>query len=111
MIGVSLLLLVPLRGLQEWNALLGIVILSLTGIIRPPSYTTIDYYPMIPWFGVVLIGFGLGHLVYVRLKRVLHTMSRPVMILTIPGRHSLLIYLIHQPLLLLALRMLLGPVS
>jgi len=62
---------------------------------------TEDYVPLFPWFGVVLIGIFLGKYIY----------SEPVpdfarwrgdnaigRILTLGGRHSLLIYMLHQPL-------------
>ncbi len=65
---------------------------------------TEDYVPLIPWFGVSLIGMALGNLL-LRNGR-LETMNgwlpadnAPVRLLAFSGRHSLLIYLIHQPLL------------
>jgi len=65
---------------------------------------TEDYVPLLPWFGVVLIGLFLGKAIYARPK--IPTLARwqpvrlPGKILSAAGRHSLLIYLLHQPLLL-----------
>lgn len=65
---------------------------------------TEDYVPLLPWIGVVLLGIGLGHgLVRLGPRR----LSRPrlesqgwVRALALSGRHSLLIYLMHQPILM-----------
>jgi uncharacterized membrane protein len=59
---------------------------------------TEDYVPLFPWFGVVLLGIFLGRLIIahpVWLSR--YHVMRP---LALAGRHSLAIYLLHQPVLL-----------
>ena len=56
-----------------------------------------DYRPLLPWFGVVLLGVFVGSLVYGRGKRAVWRMplfARPLGFL---GRWSLGIYLVHQP--------------
>lgn len=63
-----------------------------------------DYVPLMPWFGVVLIGLFLGRLA-LREKRLARLMAwrpkgAPGRSLVFAGRHSLLIYMLHQPLLL-----------
>jgi uncharacterized membrane protein len=65
---------------------------------------TEDYVPLLPWFGVVLIGMAFGP----ALKRLAGVLQqtldiRPVNMLAYAGRHSLIIYLLHQPVLLGAL--------
>lgn len=61
-----------------------------------------DYRPLLPWFGVVLLGAFAGSLVYSENKRVggvawsTPATARPLMFL---GRYSLFIYFIHQPIL------------
>lgn len=65
---------------------------------KPP---TEDYVPLIPWFGVVLVGISLGH----ALRRHPAQLPRlggaaPARLLAGAGRHSLLIYMLHQPLLM-----------
>ena len=65
---------------------------------------TEDYVPVIPWFGVVLIGIFIGHqllrvptLGFVRTWQLNNPLPRG---LALAGRHSLLIYVLHQPILL-----------
>jgi uncharacterized membrane protein len=56
----------------------------------------IDHVPFYPYFGMVLIGIYLEsiHLHQAHLKK-----SAPVQMLSVLGRHSLTIYLLHQPIL------------
>jgi uncharacterized membrane protein len=65
---------------------------------------TEDYVPLLPWFGVVLIGLFLGRLA-LKEKRLAPVMAwRPKgalgRSLAFAGKHSLLIYMLHQPLLM-----------
>ena len=61
-----------------------------------PSYTE-DYVPIFPWIGIALLGVGLAGLAPIRKIDI-----PPVRIATwlaFLGRHGLIIYVIHQPLL------------
>ena len=62
---------------------------------------TIDYFPIFPWFGLTLIGVSLGNVLYKDNKRRfrLPDISRykPAAMFSWLGKHSLAIYLIHQP--------------
>lgn len=65
---------------------------------------TVDYVPMLPWFGVVLIGMHIGQVLaqqptksFVKNWRAASTSSK---VLTLAGRYSLHIYMLHQPLFL-----------
>ncbi len=73
---------------------------------------TEDYVPLLPWFGVVLLGLWLGRAVYGRndVPRWAQWDSRrsAVRALAFAGRHSLFIYLAHQPLLFGVLWLLVG---
>jgi uncharacterized membrane protein len=61
-----------------------------------PRYTE-DLVPLFPWLGVMLIGMGLGGLLPINKYDVpKNSITKP---LAIMGRHGLIIYLIHQPLL------------
>lgn len=67
----------------------------------------VDYYPLLPWGGAALLGVACGRLSYPdgRRRLALTDLSAvaPVRALRFLGRHSLLIYLLHQPVLLGAL--------
>ncbi|WP_371365582.1 hypothetical protein SRRS_02980 [Sporomusa rhizae] len=73
--------------------------------ISPPDFASLDYYPLIPWLGIVLYGMAAGKLIY-RNKQPKFPAAgayRPVQWLSRLGKHSLIIYLVHQPILLLFL--------
>jgi len=61
---------------------------------------TEDYVPVLPWFGVVLLGMYAAH--WMLAKQVLSTDNLPVWAegLRWAGQHSLWIYMLHQPVLL-----------
>lgn len=72
--------------------------------IHSPNYVSQDYFPLLPWFGWVLVGVGLGNLLYLppdgrRFKIPDISNWHGVRQLTIIGRNSLLIYIVHQPIL------------
>jgi uncharacterized membrane protein len=64
---------------------------------------TIDYFPILPWFGVCLLGIALGNILYKDNKRryPLPDLSKftPTKLFSWLGQHSLAIYLIHQPII------------
>lgn len=65
---------------------------------------TEDYVPLVPWFGVVLAGIFAARVLLQkrrleRLDSMLPAGAAPVRLLAFSGRHSLLIYLLHQPVL------------
>lgn len=68
---------------------------------------TEDYVPLLPWLGVVMIGIALGHWLSLRQFRPLRPLSRvaPHWLRWL-GRHSLLVYMVHQPVLIGLLRVL-----
>jgi uncharacterized membrane protein len=72
--------------------------------VRQLGRYMVDYYPVIPWFGVALLGVFVGLTLYAGGTRQfgLPDLSRtaPVRGLSFLGRHSLVIYLVHQPIML-----------
>ena len=75
----------------------------------PPrmDFTMSDYLPIVPWMGFFLIGTLIGRLVYAARCSAfpgapawLVTASRPFAFI---GRHSLVIYVLHQPVLVATL--------
>ena len=80
--------------------------------VHPPGFTSLDYTPVFPWIGAVLIGVWLGHLIYPGGQR-RSGLSIPQLpckdVLCYAGRHSLVIYLLHQPVIILIIIMLWSP--
>lgn len=66
---------------------------------------TVDYVPVFPWFGLVLAGIVLGRLAlrYQAAIARFQPRNRLARGLAFGGRHALLIYLVHQPLIVGAL--------
>lgn len=63
------------------------------------NFASLDYYPLLPWYGVFLIGVFIGRVVY-KEKRSLFRFEIKNDFLSFLGRHSLFVYLTHQPLIL-----------
>jgi uncharacterized membrane protein len=120
LIGLSIILAYPFLRYRWLNLALGIVLIVLGPLIQglrldlptlewlaPTPGSGVDYAPLIPWFGRVLIGIFLGNTLYAGGQR---RFALPdfghnalVMPLRLMGENSLLIYLIHQPILLATL--------
>jgi len=64
---------------------------------------TEDYVPLFPWLGVAFVGVALGNAWAKRTFRPLALLDRAPAALRWLGRHSLAIYMVHQPLLIGAL--------
>ena len=126
-IGVAIILSHFLLRYRLPNLILGIILIS-AGIIlqgmtfgfwwlvwlgfQPYGFFSVDYVPLLPWLGVVLLGIFSGNVLYPGGRRRLtppdlssNSIIRPLSLL---GRNSLLIYLVHQP-VLIALLWLLFP--
>jgi len=120
LIGVSVMLALFFFRFGKYNLPLGLLCIAagfFIGSIRgpvwllplgivPASFTSVDYTPLIPWFGVVLVGMGVGEFLYSGGIRRFPEPDLPCRIvrpLTILGRYSLIIYLFHQPVIILLL--------
>ncbi len=87
-------------GLDYSNPLFDLPYLNWIGLMTHKPYTE-DYVPIFPWLGVVLIGIFLGNLLFERTKSAWIRLEIPVMKFpSLIGRHSLAIYLLHQPILI-----------
>ncbi len=122
-IAVASILARPLVNAPRLAALAGIAIIALGNTVHLPVFDrpwlnwvglmthkplTEDYVPLLPWLGVVLVGIGIAHWLLARESDRLTTLSRATPAwLAWMGRHSLLIYLVHQPVLVGILRVLL----
>ena len=131
LIGVSIILAYPLLRFRWLNLALAVAITALTPAVQglhlnlpwlewlaPTPGSGVDYAPLLPWFGRVLFGVFLGNVLYsngaTRAAQPAQASSSALAGLAQPlrwlGQNSLLIYLLHQPIMLAALA-LLGVIS
>jgi uncharacterized membrane protein len=125
LIGVAVLLSPLFFRFGKWNLALGLVCITVGYLlaplrgptfllplgIMPPGFYSVDYTPLFPWLGVVLIGIGIGSVLYAGGARQFAIRPLPeifVAPLSFLGRHSLLIYLLHQPVIILILGLVAG---
>jgi len=70
----------------------------------PNNFWTIDYFPLFPWFGIFLIGISIGNIIYPDFKRKyeIKDLSKNLLVKSFCflGRNSLLIYFLHQPIII-----------
>jgi uncharacterized membrane protein len=124
-IAVMSLVVRPVLGLRGWLIAAGVAVIAIGAFVRLPLFDhpslqwiglmthkppTEDYVPLIPWIGPMLIGAGSMCLVAAAppaLRAGLSGWRLPRRLRWIGwmGRHSLAIYLIHQPLLFGALHL------
>ncbi len=120
LLGVAIMLAPIFRNLGRWNLVFGIIFIVI-GValqtfivsypwllwagIRPENFYTFDYFPLFPWLGVFLIGMFAGNELYKNGKRRFNIFHEPATTkpLSYLGRHSLLIYVLHQPVLIAVL--------
>lgn len=62
-----------------------------------------DYYPLLPWLGIVLLGTALGPRLRARARFDFIVEKRRLAPLLWLGRKSLFVYIVHQPILLACL--------
>lgn len=79
--------------------------------IHPENFSSIDYTPIIPWLSMFITGLCIGQILYPEgRQRFQITIAnipsvRPVIY---AGRHSLFIYLMHQPVMIGVISLLTG---
>lgn len=68
-----------------------------------PSYSSADYFPLLPYLGFFLLGAALGRLLYRKKESLLPNWGNVWLFRALQwcGRHSLILYLLHQPVLML----------
>ncbi len=122
LIGLGLILAYPFLGRPRLTLTVGCLVLAASAFtsgleldhpwflwlgLKPHGYSSVDYAPLIPWLGPLLVGLFLGERFYPGGQpcRPLPDLSRtwPLPLLSWSGRHSLIIYFVHQPLLLAGL--------
>jgi uncharacterized membrane protein len=119
LIGLSLLLAYPFLKLKKANFIFGAAFILLGKYLEsvsigfplllwlgvsPANFYSVDYFPVLPWFGVILLGMGLGSLLYPGYRRSFFlpdlSASSIARVLAYLGQNSLAIYLIHQPVII-----------
>lgn len=115
LIGFSIVAAWPLRRFKWLNLALWAVLFVAGSLVErmpvdthwlvwlgfhPNPYYAVDYFPIIPWFGVALLGVFLGNLLYTE-RGLIYPLPDwgdrgPVRFLRWLGSHSLVIYLTHQ---------------
>lgn len=65
--------------------------------LRSPDFFSADYFPLAPWSFLYFFGFELWRLI--TRKKLDRFLYRRIPVLDFIGRHSLIIYMAHQPLL------------
>ena len=65
----------------------------------PYGFTSSDYFPLLPNFGYFLLGAVVGKRAYAGRKSLFPRETPPLGLFRWMGRHSLMIYLLHQPVL------------
>lgn len=66
--------------------------------LTAPGFYSADYFPLLPWFFLFVIGTTLGGWCLEHRENQILAAPLP-RALTWPGRHSLIIYVLHQPVL------------
>ena len=118
--GASIIFATPFVRARAWvSALVGLLVIGVGAFlqtravsfpwlipfgIRQAGVTMVDYYPLLPWFGVALLGIAFGQTAYSQGVRhfMLPELNGALVVrgLRLLGRHSLVIYLVHQPVLI-----------
>ncbi len=120
LLGLSIILAYPFLKFDKWVSLVaGVIVIALGVYIEPLHVTSpwfiwlgirqigrsmVDFYPIFPWFGITLLGVFTGYFLYPQGRRRFSWPDlgkvAPIRGLQFLGRHSLTIYLIHQPILI-----------
>lgn len=117
-IGLSIIFSIPFLKYKFRNLFLGVIFIFIGIVLKtmvfnfywflwlgfvPSRFYTVDYFPILPWFGVILIGIFIGNILYTDYKRNYYIIdfskNKIVKIFCFLGRYSLVIYFIHQPLI------------
>jgi uncharacterized membrane protein len=121
-IGLSVILSAPFLKYRRYNLLFAFIILFASLVVagyhieNPTIFHlavglhqtnvwsyTVDYFPLLPWFGICLFGIVIGDCLYSGNERKFKmpdlSRYRPAKIFQWCGQHSLMIYLLHQPII------------
>ncbi len=93
LIGIGVLLLAPFSNSRNISLVLGILSLLLTYLLPNfPYLPGLDYFPIFPWISIIFFGIFLGPF--------FRKINFKIPAVNFLGRHSLLIYMIHIPIII-----------
>lgn len=119
-IGVSIILSIPLLKFKRYSMAIAVPTTIIGYIISQQTFQnpnliqfilgmqpekafqyTVDYFPILPWFGVVILGIAIGNILYCGNQRRFRipdlSKYKPTKLFSWCGKHSLGLYLLHQP--------------
>ncbi len=117
-IGLSVIIAIPLLKYRYISLVVGAISIALGFFLaqlefgfywllwlgfRPISFQTMDYFPIFPWFGLVALGIFTGRLIcpeHTRKVKIPSPKNGVVRYISLTGQNTLLIYLVHQPVLI-----------
>lgn len=118
-LGICMIMWHFLKNLPTWAAAALAALLILLGALtdtvsvsvpwlswlgfREPGFFSPDYFPLLPNLGFFLLGTVIGRTLYSKKETLLprvNTANPLIRFLLLCGRHSLWIYLLHQPVLM-----------
>ncbi len=117
MMGLSMILCIPFLRLGKWNIIpaailigAGFLVRSIHtgpiwllpfGILPDGMFYPRDYFPLLPWVGVMLLGVAIGSLLYPKGVRRFRIPDAGIVgrAFSLIGRHPLEIYLLHFPII------------
>lgn len=117
LLAASILIYCLIKGFGKWGILILGIVCIVTGVyfsLHPVEtdgyllgylihttgpFRSADYFPLLPWLGVFLIGAVLGPVLYKEKKSYFPGSGRSTALKPFlwMGRHALLIYIFHQP--------------
>ncbi len=119
LIGISIILAYPFLEYKYFNLLIGFLLMILGAVLteiyfsfgwllwlgfRPEGFYSLDYFPLLPWFGLVLAGVSFGNILYPGYTRSFDipdlSDNKFIKGLCFLGRNTLVIYLLHQPVII-----------
>lgn len=120
-LGVSMLIFPLFNKINNFLLFIAAVVILVAGnifahMVMPNDYLFIfnltsntfsssDYYPLFPWLSIFLFGVIMGRLFYAEKKSVF-PFSLGNNAISAAGRHTLIVYIVHQPLILAVLELL-----
>ena len=125
MMGLSMVLCIPFVGLKKWSVIPAIILIAIGFFLStisgpvclmpfgvlPDGFLPRDYFPLLPWVGIMLLGSALGSILYPDGRRRFKVKDNPKKIgkfLSFLGKQSLKVYVLHIPAISLVILVIMG---